>query len=134
MQTKKYRKNTSKRNTKKNIGGTDDDNVFLSDKFNVDPNKKYKTVGIAHHTELAGINVLRDIGNDFANFFGQSGFDSGLYNRGRNDAIKVVINKLSGKQILKDPKFDIELKEQQGIQIHFTALILEEITDKQKEE
>ena len=134
MQTKKYRKNTSKRNTKKNIGGTDDDNVFLSDKFNVDPNKKYKTVGIAHHTELAGINVLRDIGNDFANFFGQSGFDSGLYNRGRNDAIKVVINKLSAKQILKDPKFDIELKEQQGIQIHFTALILEEITDKQKEE
>ena len=134
MQTKKYRKNTSKRNTKKNIGGTDDDNVFLSDKFNVDPNKKYKTVGIAHHTELAGVNVLRDIGNDFANFFGQSGFDSGLYNRGRNDAIKVVINKLSAKQILKDPKFDIELKEQQGIQIHFTALILEEITDKQKEE
>ena len=134
MQTKKYRKNTSKRNTKKNIGGTDDDNVFLSDKFNVDPNKKYKTVGIAHHTELAGINVLRDIGDDFANFFGQSGFDSGLYNRGRNDAIKVVINKLSAKQILKDPKFDIELKEQQGIQIHFTALILEEITDKQKEE
>ena len=134
MQTKKYRKNTSKRNTKKNIGGADDDNVFLSDKFNVDPNKKYKTVGIAHHTELAGINVIRDIGNDFANFFGQSGFDSNLYNKGRIDAIKVVINKLSDKQILKDPKFDIELKEQQGIQIHFTALILEEITDKQKEE
>jgi len=134
MQTKKYRKNTSKRNTKKNIGGADDDNLFLSDKFNIDPNKKYKTVGIAHHTELAGINVLRDIGNDFANFFGQSGFDSSLYNKGRRDAINVVINKLSDKQILKDPKFDIELKEQQGIQIHFTALILQEITDKQKEE
>ena len=133
MQTKKYRTHKSKRNTRKNIGGADD-NLFLSDKFNIDPNKKYKTVGIAHNTELAGINVLQDIGNDFANFFGQKGFDAGLYNRGRKNAVEGVINKLSGKQILKDPKFDIELKEQQGIQIHFTALILEEITDKQKEE
>lgn len=134
MQTKKYHTHKSKRNTRKKIGGADDDNLFLSDKFNVDPNKKYKTVGIAHNTELSGINVLQGVGNDFANFFGQKGFDTGLYNRGRKKSVEGVINKLSDKQKLKDPRFDIELKEQQGIQIHFTALILEEITDKQKEE
>ena len=133
MQTKRNNKKISNRRTKKIYGG-EDDNMFLSDKFNIDPSKTYKTVGIAHHTELAGINVLRNIGSDFANFFGQKGFDTGLYNRGRNDAVKVVINKLNGNQKLKDPKFDIELKEQQGIQIHFTALILEEVSNKQKED
>jgi len=29
---------------------------------------------------------------------------------------------------------DVELKEEQGIQIHFTALILEEVSNKQKED
>lgn len=138
MQTKKYRINKSKRNTRKKIRGGEEtlknDIIYLNDKFNIDPNKKYKTVGIAHHTELAGINVVRDLGNQIANFFGQSGFDGGLYSGYRNRAIDTVISKLNDKQKIKDPKFDIELKEEFGIQIHLTAIILEEINDNKKED
>lgn len=121
-----------KRN-KKMYGG-EDENLFISDKLNIDPNKKYKTIGIAHHTELAGINMLRDMGNDIFNMFGQKGFDTGLYNRARNDGIRVLINKLKSNQVLKSPKFDIELKEQQGIQVHITALVMEEVSDKEEKE
>ena len=96
--------------------------------------KKYKTVGIAHHTELAGINVIRGVGNQFANLIGQGSFDGGLYSGYRKKAIDVVISKLEDKQKIKDPKFDIELKEDIGIQIHLTATILEEIDDNKKEE
>lgn len=110
------------------------DIIYLNDKFNIDPNKKYKTVGIAHHTELAGINIVRGTGNQIANFFGQGSFDGGLYSGYRKKAIDVVISKLEDKQKIKDPKFDIELKEDIGIQIHLTATILEEIDDNKKEE
>jgi hypothetical protein len=127
------KKMASKLKNKKMYGG-EDENLFISDKLNIDPNKKYKTVGIAHHTELAGINVLRDMGNDIFNMFGQKGFDTGLYNRARNDGIRVLINKLKSNQVLKSPKFDIELKEQQGIQVHITALIMEEVSEKEEKD
>jgi hypothetical protein len=130
MQTRKSsKKNNNNRKTKKIYGG-EDENIFLSDKLNIDPDKKYKTIGIAHHTELAGINALRDMGNDVFNMFGQKGFDTGLYNRARNEAIKVLISKLKSNQVLKSPKFDIELKEKQGIQVHITALVMEEVSGK----
>ena len=119
---------------KKKIYGGEDENLFISDKLNIDPNKKYKTIGIAHHTELAGINLVRDMGNDLFNMFGQKGFDTGLYNRARNDGIRVLINKLKSNQVLKSPKFDIELKDQQGIQVHITALVMEEVSDKEEKE
>ena len=134
MQTKKYsKKNNNNRKTKKIYGG-EDENLFLSDKLNIDPDKKYRTIGIAHHTELAGINLVRDMGNDLFNMFGQKGFDTGLYNRARNDGIRVLINKLKSNQVLKSPKFDIELKDQQGIQVHITALVMEEVSDKEEKE
>ncbi len=131
MQTKKTHKYTSTRKTKKNMSGGDgNEDLYLSDKFTIDPDKQYKIVGVAHTTILAGISAIRNIGSDWANMFGQKGFDTGLYMRGRNEAMKTIIDKLSAKQKLKDPRFDIELKEEQGIQIHFTALILEEQGDK----
>ena len=133
MQTRKSSIKKHNRKTKKIYGG-EDENLYLSDKLNIDPDKKYRTVGIAHHTELAGINAIRDMGNDLMNMFGQKGFDTGLYNRARNDAIKVLISKLKSNQVLKSPKFDIELKEQQGIQVHVTAFVMEEVSDKQKKD
>ena len=126
---KNNRKTKNNRKMKKFYGGQDD-NMFINSKLKIDPNKKYNIIGVAHATALQGINALRGIGNDFANFFGQKGFDGSIYNIARNEAINTIIDKLTDKQKIKDIRFDIEMKGEQSILVHLTGTIIEEISNK----
>ena len=62
-------------------------------------NKNMVSKGVVHVTEAVGINMARGIGTGIANLFGNSGFESALY----NDVKKKAFDKLSS--MLSDPSF-----------------------------
>ena len=67
-----------------------------------------KVKGIIHITEAVGINVARGVGTNLANFFGDEGFQSNLYDTVKANAFKKLKNKVSSKYIVGNIKMDIE--------------------------
>ena len=84
-------------------------NIFSNPRFTTGPVKNANVKGIVHVTEAVGINIVRDVGTNFANFFGKKGFESKLYDDAKSKAFdkleKIVSNK---KYSVGNIKMDIE--------------------------
>ena len=94
-------------------------NIILGDfiSFSSNTDSNYKSIGIAHVTESAGMNVLRDIGTSWLNAFGQKGFASSVHDYCREQAIKKLSLLLTTGQKLCDVRLDVETN-QSTILIH----------------
>ena len=81
--------------------------IFFTDKISIQsmPNN-YKSVGIIHITESSGINVLRGIGTDVANIFGNKGFDNSVYDHLRKITFDKVNSTLNNKQKVFNTRLD----------------------------
>ena len=88
-----------------------------------------KPKGIVHVTEAVGINVLRDMGTEFANFFGRGGFESTVYDSVKEKAFqklkKIVSNK---KYKVGNIKMDMETT-QTTVFCHLIGTIYKEYRD-----
>jgi hypothetical protein len=102
-------------------------NVILSNiiSFSANTESEYKSVGVAHVTESAGVNVLRDIGTELFNILGQKGFQSSVHDYCREKALEKLMSLLtSSNQKLCDVKLDVETNKQ-TILIHAYGTIYE---------
>jgi hypothetical protein len=101
-------------------------NVILSNiiSFSANTESEYKSVGVAHVTESAGVNVLRDIGTKLFNILGQKGFQSSVHDYCREKALEKLMSLLTSNQKLCDVKLDVETNKQ-TILIHAYGTIYE---------
>ena len=118
-----------KSKTRKRRGGaitTPPKNVILSNiiSFSANTESEYKSVGVAHVTESAGVNVLRDIGTELFNILGQKGFQSSVHDYCREKALEKLMSLLTSNQKLCDVKLDVETNKQ-PILIHAYGTIYE---------
>jgi len=118
-----------KSKTRKRKGGaitTPPKNVILSNtlSFSSNTESEYKSVGVAHVTESAGVNVLRDIGTELFNILGQKGFQSSVHDYCREKALEKLMSLLTSNQKLCDVKLDVETNKQ-TILIHAYGTIYE---------
>lgn len=90
--------------------------LYLSS--NTDPN--YVEKGVVFLTTSAGINVLRDAGTSFFNFFGKSGFENGPYEGCKLKCLQGLEAQIPDKntQKLCNVKLDIENNNKQTIFVH----------------
>ena len=102
------------RHTRKLVkGGNRSDHIHTSSKMIMGPitDPSYKHIGIIHCSQIAGINVLRQLGTDWANFFGGKGFDEAVYDYCRKRILNKLEDLLHKDQIVADLKFDMETRE-----------------------
>ena len=105
---------SSTRKRMKRKGGattTPPKNVILGNtiSFSSNTESEYKAVGIAHVTESAGVNVLRDIGTELFNVLGQKGFQSGVHDYCREQALRKLMSLVTPtNQKICDVKLDVE--------------------------
>lgn len=69
-------------------------NILLNPKISTEQNTDplYKSIGIIHYTDSQGINVLRELGTEIMNVFGEKGFDNPVYDQLRNESLKKIVN------------------------------------------
>jgi hypothetical protein len=83
--------------------------LFSSDKISIQSiPSDYKQVGIIHITDSAGINVLRQIGTDWANTFGSKGFDNAIYDELRNRVLTKLQNMIPPNNKVFNVRVDVE--------------------------
>ena len=104
---KKTRKliNQKRKTRKSQKGGSPN---FVSGNFTTGNVDDMKVKGIIHITEAVGINVARGVGTDLANFFGEEGFQSNLYDTVKDRAFKKLKEQVSKKYVIGNIKMDIE--------------------------
>jgi hypothetical protein len=85
-------------------------NIILGNSISFSSNTEsdYKSIGIAHVTESAGMNVLRDIGTSWLNLVGQKGFESSVHDYCREQALRKLMKLLTTNQKICDVKLDVE--------------------------
>ena len=120
---------SSTRKRMKRKGGattTPPKNVILGNtlSFSSNTESEYKAVGIVHVTESAGVNVLRDIGTEWLNLVGQKGFQSGVHDYCREQALRKLMSLITPNQKLCDVKLDVETNKS-TILIHAYGTIYE---------
>lgn len=92
-----------------------DVNIYRSNQISFQPIPiNYKSIGILHLTESAGINALRDIGTGFANIVGSKGFDNTVYDSLRKTAFDNIVKILQGGQKVFNLRFDFDTNAQGG--------------------
>jgi uncharacterized protein YbjQ (UPF0145 family) len=100
--------NKKSKKSRKLVGGGSV-NIFLNARFTTGPVKNANVKGIVHITEAVGINIVRDVGTNFANFFGKSGFESKLYDEAKSKAFDKLEKMVSNKKYsVGNIKMDIE--------------------------
>ena len=69
-------------------------NILLNSKISTEPNldPNYKNIGMIHITDSMGINVIREIGTEIMNIFGNKGFDNKIYDELRNESLHKINN------------------------------------------
>ena len=104
--------NTRKKMKRKGGAATEDapKNIILGNAISFSSNTEsdYKSIGIAHVTESAGMNILRDIGTSWLNIVGQKGFESSVHDYCREQALRKLMRLISSKQKICDVKLDVE--------------------------
>jgi hypothetical protein len=98
--------NYKKKYNKKQKGGSP--NFINGHNFTTGNISDLEVKGIVHITEAVGINVARGVGTNLANFFGDEGFQSKLYDTVKANAFEKLKNKVSSKYIVGNIKMDIE--------------------------
>lgn len=90
----------------KKMGGNQDarpeniDNLlFLDARLSTQPNtdSTFMEYGVIHLCDSVAVNALRELATSVANFFGQSGFDSTLYDLARKNCLTRIANILNLK-------------------------------------
>ena len=106
--SKRLNRKSRKIKNKKNGGGT---GIINNNRFTTG-NPIYKNMisrGIVYITEAVGINVAREIGGQFANFFGEEGFESTLYDEVKKKAFDKLDRMVSNNKLyVCNIKIDIE--------------------------
>jgi hypothetical protein len=71
-----------------------ENNILLNSKISTEPNldPSYKNIGMIHITDSRGINVIREIGTEIMNIFGNKGFDNQIYDELRNESLDKINN------------------------------------------
>jgi hypothetical protein len=107
--SKRFNRNSRKLKNKKSGGGG---NGIINHRRFSTGNPTYKNMsskGIVHITEAVGINVAREIGSGFANFFGSEGFESTLYDEVKTKAFDKLKTMMNDEQLhVGNIKIDIE--------------------------
>jgi len=107
--SKRFNRNSRKLKNNKSGGGGN--GIIVEERFSTGK-PTYKNMiskGIVHITEAVGINVAREIGSGFANFFGSEGFESTLYDEVKTKAFKKLNETLpDDKYHVGNIKIDIE--------------------------
>jgi hypothetical protein len=102
--------------------------IFISDKISTQPcsDPEYKEIGIVHSSESIAVNILRDIGTDFFNAFGATGFDNSIYDQLRNTCFQKLHDKISENQKICNIRVDIE-RDKSSIYMHVYGTLVEKI-------
>jgi hypothetical protein len=121
--------------TRKNNGGnkglyTNDKSyyIFMSDRISTEPNKDstYKEIGIIHLSESIAINAARGFVTGVANLFGKKGFENIIYDNLRNDALKLLQEKITKNQKISNLRMEID-RYLDLIYVHIYGTLLEKI-------
>jgi hypothetical protein len=94
----------------KNKGGSNNSNsnLIIDRRFSTGT-MDGTTVGLIHITESVGINLIRNMGTNVANLFGNEGYETVLYNNVKEKAfnkLKKIVNK--DNYNVSNLKMDIE--------------------------
>jgi len=114
-------------------------NIYLSKQLSTNPNTdpEYQEIGVVHRTEIAGINLIRTILKNTANFVGLSGVDSSVYVYLRNKILK-KLDKLADKnQKIANIRFEFATNERfySGmVMLHAYGTLYEKIKSDKSEE
>ena len=107
--SKRFNRNSRKLKNNKSGGGGN--GIIVEERFSTGK-PTYKNMiskGIVHITEAVGINVAREIGSGFANFFGSEGFESTLYDEVKKKSFDKLSDMMSNKKLhVGNIKIDIE--------------------------
>ncbi len=114
---KSYRNKSKKylAKTRKNKGGNkgiNDKNyyIFRTDRISTQPNmdNSYKEIGIIHFSDSIAINAARGFVTGVANIFGKKGYENMIYDNLRNDALKLLQEKLASNQKISNVRMEID--------------------------
>jgi hypothetical protein len=102
------------------------DEIFKSERISTQPcnDPEYKEIGIVHSSESIAVNILRDIGTDFFNAFGATGFDNSIYDQLRNTCFQKLHDKISDNQKICNIRLDIE-RDKSSIYMHVYGTLME---------
>ena len=91
-------------------GGSTSILYFKNDSISADPNFSplYKSCGIITSTSIQGINVGRKMGTHLSNIFGQAGFETGVYEALRKEAMRDIEGQMKEHDIKRISSFRIE--------------------------
>ena len=84
--------------------------LYFNKEISADPNfsPAYKSCGIITSTSIHGINVGRKMGTHLSNIFGQAGFETGVYESLRKEAIEKIHSEMRKEGIDRISSFRIE--------------------------
>jgi hypothetical protein len=124
---KKFRKNTKGGNENRNENDISS-YVFRTNQISTQPNtdNTYKEIGVIHLSESVGVNIARGFITGLANTFGKKGFENILYDNVRNDALKLLQQKLTSTQKVSNIRMDVE-GNVDLIYVHIYGTLLEKI-------
>ncbi len=82
------------------VKGQNTNNLFFSKKISTEANTDphYRMIGMVSFSDTAGINALRTIGTDIANFFGRKGFDMSVFDSLRISTLEKIEKLLEPNQ------------------------------------
>lgn len=131
--TKRNKKNLVKtcKRFSKNKGGNSVDKsyyIFRTDRISTEPNtdNTYKEIGIIHLSESIAINAARGFVTGVANLFGKKGFENIIYDNLRNDALKLLQEKITSTQKISNLRMEID-RYLDLIYVHIYGTLLEKI-------
>jgi hypothetical protein len=80
--------------------GVNTTNLFFSKKISTEANTDphYRMIGMVSFSDTEGINALRTIGTDIANFFGRKGFDMSVFDSLRISTLEKIEKLLEPNQ------------------------------------
>jgi hypothetical protein len=131
---KKYLAKTCKKYTKNTKGG-DETNVnvyiFKTHQISTEPNtdNTFKEIGIIHLSESIAINAARGFITGVANVFGKKGFENTIYDDLRNDALKLLQQKITSTQKVSNLRIEID-RYLDLVYVHIYGTLLEKIKHK----
>jgi hypothetical protein len=82
------------------VKGENTKNLFFSKKISTEANTDphYRMIGMVSFSDTEGINALRTIGTDIANFFGRKGFDMSVFDSLRISTLEKIEKLLEPNQ------------------------------------
>jgi hypothetical protein len=95
----------------------------LSTQENRDPS--YKEVGIAHITEASGIDAAKGAITKLSNMFGESGVESSVYDKTRNNALKRLQSMIPENHKINNIRFEVSTPNSRSIFLHVYGTIFE---------